>query len=69
MAKWLRVTKYMGVIIRWRKSKLKKQAPLWMNKAIRKSLREKDKLLKIYKNDSTEINKEKYYSMPAKVKK
>ena len=40
-----------------------------MNKAIRKSLRKKNELYKIYKRDSTESNKDEYCNMRAKVKK
>ena len=40
-----------------------------MNKAIRKSLRKKNELYKIYKRDSTESNKDEYCNVRAKVKK
>lgn len=52
-----------------RKSKLKKRSPQWINKAIRKSLREKKMLYKIYKKDSTECNRAAYCKMRAKVKR
>ena len=41
-------------------SKLRKQSPQWMNKAIRKSLRKNYKLHKMHKKNSTKSNKAEY---------
>lgn len=51
------------------KSKLKKQNPQWMTSAIRKNLREKRNLYKMYIKDNNENTKAEYCKMRAVVKK